>query len=97
MLGFEKVDETEAKRVIRCYGKVKSEYADVAFDFLDSGVEVAKLTGFSETDAIKTYGCLSSLAHGTLKEDGFRVSKRGSVIYLLNVNINPVADAPEKR
>ena len=97
MLGFERVEETEAKRVIRCYGKVKSEFADIAFDFLDSGLEVAKLTGYSSTDAIKTYGCLSSLAHNTLKDDGFRVSKRGETIYLLNVKINPVAAAPEKR
>jgi hypothetical protein len=97
MLTFEKVEEREARRVMRNFGKPSTEFTDVAYDFIDSGFEVAKLSGFSPTDAIKVYGSLVSLANSTLKDDGFKVSKRGENIYLLNTKINPVICAPEKR
>lgn len=97
MLTFEKVDEREARRVMRNFGKMSTPYTDVAYDFIDSGLEVAKLTGFPETDAMKIYGSLVSLANSTLKEDGLKISKRGANIYLLNTKVNPVICAPEKR
>jgi hypothetical protein len=97
MLSFEKCEDREAKRVMRNFGKPSTEYTDIAYDFIDSGIEVAKLTGFAETDAMKIYGSLVSLANSTLKEDGLKISKRGANIYLLNTKVNPVACAPEKR
>lgn len=97
MLKFEKCDERESKSVLRSFGKPKSEMADIAYEFMDSGIEVAKLSGYSSTDAIKVYGSLSSIANNALKDEGFKVSKRGEIIYLLNTKLNPVACAPEKR
>ena len=97
MLGFEKVESREANMIKKTYGKATNEYTEVAYNFLDSGLEVAKLSGFSGTDAIRVYQSLTSVANNTFRGEGLKISKRGENIYLLNLNINPVADAPEKR
>ena len=94
MLGFESVSQEE-KDLLLTGKRVKvSPYSLLITSFIKSGEDVAKVTGFSMTDAAKIYQGLMTVCTNT---EGVTVSKRGETIYLLNKNVNPIACAPEKR
>ena len=95
-LGFEKLTEEERK-VFEAKQERFTANKRLFEDFLLSGVDIAKVTGVTSTEAETIYFRLASCANTTMKERGVKVSKRGDTIYLLNTNINRVIEAPEAR
>lgn len=96
-LEFVKIEESEKKKVMSTKREPKGVYYPLIKSFMESGEDIAKLTGFSSTECIPVYHTLVGMSNKKLKGSGFRVSKRGQNLYLLNTNVNRNIEPPERR
>ena len=96
-LEFVKITEAEKKKVVSTKREPKGVYYPIVNAFMDSGEDIAKLTGFSSTECIPVYHTLLGISNKKMKGSGFKVSKRGQNIYLLNTNVNRNIEPPERR
>ena len=98
MITFEKLTPEEKKKALNVTErKITGTYTLLVQDFLDSGEDIVKIAGYSMTEADKVYNSLFYADRTPRYRGKAKVSKRKENIYLLNIGLNPVADAPERR
>jgi len=96
-LNFVTIDEAEKKKVTNTKREPRGTYDGLVAAFMESGEDIVKLTGYSATECIPVYHSLIGVANKKMKGSGFKVSKRGQNLYLLNTNVNRNIEPPERR